>query len=193
MPEGPEVDTEKLHEMIHETFEHEGGAFLKMIAFSTAVLAALAAVASLEAGATANEALVLKAEATRHQAEASDQWAYYQAKGIKAAVQEASRNTWLAAGKTAPAELGQTAQRYGREQEDIMKEAHAREHERDEKSREADELLQRHHRFSMAVALFQIAIALGAVAALTRVRLIWLGSMATGLVAIVIFGQQFLR
>ncbi len=193
MPEAPEVETDKLHEMVHETLEREGGAFLKMIAFSTALLAALAAVASLEAGATANEALVLKADATRHQAEASDQWAYYQAKGIKAAVQEASRTAWLAAGKAAPAEFEQASQRYAREQADIMKEAQARERERDEKSREADQLLLRHHRYSMAVALFQIAIALGAVAALTRVRLIWFGSMATGAVAVVILAQQLIR
>jgi hypothetical protein len=38
-----------------------------------------------------NEALVLKTEAGRLQAEASDQWTYYQAKGVKASVQEASR------------------------------------------------------------------------------------------------------
>ena len=42
------------------------------------------------------------------------------------------------------------------------------ERERDEKSKEADQLLVRHHGFANAVALFQIAIALGAVAALTR-------------------------
>ena len=73
MPEEQEVDTEKLHEAIHEKLEHEGGQFLRRIALTTAVLAAFAAVASLEAGATVNEALVLKTEATRIQAEASDQ------------------------------------------------------------------------------------------------------------------------
>ncbi len=77
MPEEPEVETEKLHEAIHEAFEREGGGgFLRQIALTTAILAALASVASLRAGATVNEALVLKTEATRLQAEASDQWAY---------------------------------------------------------------------------------------------------------------------
>ncbi|PYQ21275.1 MAG: hypothetical protein DMF79_08555, partial [Acidobacteria bacterium] len=91
MPEEPEVDTEKLREAIHEEVEREGGGrFLRQIALTTAILAALASVASLRAGATVNEALVLKTEATRLQAEASDQWAYYQAKGVKAAIQEAS-------------------------------------------------------------------------------------------------------
>jgi len=193
MPEGPEVDTDKLHETIHDTLEREGGRFLKTIAFTTAVLAAFAAVGSLQAGSTINEALVLKADATRYQAEASDQWAYYQAKGIKAAVQEASRASWLAAGKAAPADFAQTVQRYAREQADIQKEAQALERERDEKSREAEHLLARHRGFANAVALFQIAIALGAVAALTRARLIWFGSMVTGAIAIAMFVGQVAR
>jgi len=65
MPEGPEVESEKLHEAIHEELEREGGMFLRGVALTTALLAALAAIASLRAGATVNEALVLKAEATR--------------------------------------------------------------------------------------------------------------------------------
>ncbi|HVP39923.1 MAG TPA: hypothetical protein VMS93_12145 [Candidatus Saccharimonadales bacterium] len=47
MPEGPEVETERLHEAIHEEIEREGGRFLKLIALTTAILAALAAVAAL--------------------------------------------------------------------------------------------------------------------------------------------------
>src|SRR5499427_2249112 len=130
MPEGPEVETDKLHEAIQEELEHEGGAFLKRIALTTALLAALAAIAALRAGATVNEALVLKTEAARLQAEASDQWAYYQAKGVKAAVQEASRTSWLAIAKEPPTDLEQTAQRYTREQDEIKKEAETKEHDR---------------------------------------------------------------
>ena len=58
MPEGPEIETDKLHEAIHEELEHEGGSFLKRIALTTAILAAFAAVAALKAGATVNEALL---------------------------------------------------------------------------------------------------------------------------------------
>src|SRR6267378_1673053 len=81
MPEGPEVDTESLQETIHEP---PTDSLLRNIALTTALLAAFGAVAALRAGGTVNEALVLKTEAGRLQAEASDQWAYYQAKGIKA-------------------------------------------------------------------------------------------------------------
>jgi hypothetical protein len=189
MPEGPEVETEKLHETIREELEHEGGSFLKRIALTTAILAAFAAIASLRAGATVNEALVLKTEATRLQAEASDQWAYYQAKGLKAAVQEASATSWLAIGKEPPAKYLDEQKRYKDEQAEIRKKAEEKEHQRDEKSKEADELIHHHHGFASAVALFQVSIALGAVAALTHNRLVWFGSMGVGLVGIVLFAK----
>lgn len=192
MPEGPEVDMDKLHETIHEEMEREGGRLLKGVALTTALLAALAAIASLRAGATVNEALVLKTEATRLQAEASDQWTYYQAKGIKAAIQEASRAAWVANGKEPPARLEEAAKRYAGEQKEIQKEARARELERDAKSTEADHLLHRHHGFANAVAIFQVAIALGAVAALTRNRLIWFGSLLLGVIGAGFFGVTLL-
>ena len=193
MPEGPEVETERLHEAIHEELEREGGAFLKRIALTTAILAALAAIASLYAGATVNEALVLKTEATRLQAEASDQWAYYQAKGIKAAVAEASATSWLAIGKPAPPEFAENQKRYKTEQKEIEEKAREKEHQRDEKSAEADHLLHRHHLFADTVALLQVSIALGAVAALTRSRLAWIASMAVGLGGIGLMAYTFLR
>src|SRR5438034_1169943 len=126
MPEGPEVETEKLHEAIHEELEKAGGSFLRLIALTTAVLAAFAAVASLEAGATVNEALVLKTEATRLQAQASDQWAYYQAKGIKLAIQEASAESWRAAGKPAPPSFAARVRQYAAEQAAVRAAAEAR-------------------------------------------------------------------
>jgi hypothetical protein len=186
MPEGPEIETEKLHEAIHEELEKEESSFLRTIALTTAVLAALAAVASLRAGATVNEALVLKTEATRLQAEASDQWAYYQAKGLKAAVQEATAASWAAAGKEPPAAIAEKAARYGEEQQEIATKAKELETRRDERSVEADHLLHAHHRFASAVAFLQVAIALGAVAALTRSKLVWLGSLGVGACGLVL-------
>ena len=178
MPEGPEVDTDKLHEAIQEELEHDGGTFLKRIALTTAILAACAAIASLRAGATVNEALVLKTESTRLQAEASDQWTFYQAKGIKAAVQDASATSWLAIGKEPPAKYAEEQKRYKDQQVEISVKAQEKEHARDEKSKEADHLLHEHHGFANAVALFQVSIALGAVAALTRNKLVWFGSVS---------------
>jgi hypothetical protein len=192
MPEAPEVETDKLREVVEEELGREGGRFLRQIALTTAVLAAVAAIAALEAGSTANEALILKTEATRLQAEASDQWTYYQAKGIKLAVAQAAEAPWQALGKRPPEDLLQRQQRYATEQEEIKTKAEALERERDARSREADHLLHQHHGFANAVALFQVAIALGALAALTRSRSVWFASLSLGGVGIVFFAVPFL-
>jgi hypothetical protein len=181
VPEEIEVETERIDEQIKEQLEREGGSLLKTIALTTALFAALAAVAALRAGGTVNEALLLKTEATRLQAEASDQWSAYQAKGIKSAIQQAAESSWIAQGKPPPTSFSDERQRYAREQADLERVARDKERERDERSLEADELLHRHHRFADSVALFQVAIALGAVAALARYRLIWFLSMLVGL------------
>jgi hypothetical protein len=181
MPEEIEVDTDKLRETIDHEIEESGGAkLLRLTALTTAMLAALAAVASLKAGATVNDAILLKTEATQLQAQASDQWAYYQAKGIKGAVASASVQAWRAAGKTPPPELSASIDKYTAQQDSITAAAHALEHERDAKTAEADRLLEHHHAFANAVALLQVAIALGAVAALTRSRWVLVGSWIAG-------------
>ncbi len=190
MPETPEVETDKLREAVQEELEREGGRFLRRIALTTAVLAAIAAIAALKAGSTANEALVLKTEAARLQAEASDQWAYYQAKGIKLAVAQATEAPWQAQGKRPPANLLEKEQRYAADQEESKAKAEGLERQRDERSREADHLLHQHHGFANAVALFQVAIALGALAALTRNNAIWVASLSLGAVGLGFFALQ---
>lgn len=193
MPEMPEVDTDKLREAIHEELEADEGGFVKRVALTTALLAAVAAIAALFAGSTVNEALVLKNEATRLQAEASDQWAYYQAKGIKSAVQDAIASSWTASGRAVPPPVVAAKQKYEREQQSIQEKARELERERDRKSSEADHLLHRHHSFAASVALFQVAIALGAVAALTRVRLMWLASIVVGVAGVAFFIAAYAR
>lgn len=187
MPEAPEIDTDKLREAIDEEASHSGGGLLRWISLSTALLAAVAAVASLRAGDTVNEALALKTDATRIQGQASDQWAYYQAKGIKGAVARAVAATWRAAAKPVPTDVEEAAARYEREQKDIQTGARELEKERDLKEHEATVLLARHHRYASAVAFFQVAIALGAVAALTRVRLVWYASLLLGATGVAFF------
>lgn len=191
MPESPEVETERLHEAIHEELEKEGSAFMKRIALTTAALAAVAAIASLKAGATANEALLLKTESAHFQTQASDQWAFFQAKGTRAAVKEGTRATLEALGKPVPARLAEEIKRYGEEQDEIKREALEKEKERDAKSAESDHLLHRHHHFANSVALLQVAIAMGALAALTRIRLVWWGSLALGLAGIGLLALAF--
>lgn len=193
MPEVPEIETEKLHDAIREELERSGGDLLRRIALTTACLAALAAIAALQAGASANEALALKAEASRLQAEATDQWSHYQAKSVKAAVQEGIRASWAAAGKAAPAGIDDTLRRYAEEERGIAAKAEEKERERITREHEADRLMREHHRYASAVAFFQVAIALGAIAALTRVGLAWIGSLLVGGAGIVAFSIGLLH
>jgi|SRR5579862_7457158 len=187
MPEGPEIEMDKLREGVDEEIERAGGSMLRWISLSTAIIAAIAAVAALRAGDTVNEALALKTDAAQLQGQASDQWAYYQAKGIKAAVAHAAAATWKAAGRAVPAETDAAATRYENEQAEIQAKARELEKERDAKGAEAAALLARHHLYANAVALFQVAIALGAVAALTHMRAVWYGSVLLGAVGLAFF------
>jgi hypothetical protein len=193
MPEEIEIDTDSLRDKIAEQHEKHGGSFLRWISLTTALLAALAAIASLKAGATVNEALVLKTDATRLQAQASDQWAYYQAKGIKGAIAQSAINTWQAAGKSAPPSLTAEIARYTAQQDSISRKAAELEQQRDEKSHEAEVLLSQHHLYAAAVALLQISIALGAIAALTLSRLVWFGSVGLGVVGAILLVIPFAR
>ncbi len=193
MPEEIEIDTDSLRERIEEPREKFGGSFLRWISLTTAVLAALAAIASLKAGSTVNEALVLKTDATRLQAQASDQWAYYQAKGIKGAVAQSEINAWEVSGKSAPPGLAKESARYVAQQDSISEKATELERQRDEKSREAEKLLSQHEIFAAAVALLQISIALGAIGALTSSRLVWYGSMGLGALAALLVVISLLR
>ena len=191
MPEEIEVDTDNLRESIDREIERQSGGLLRTIALTTALFAALAAIASLEAGGTVNEALALKTEATQLQAEASDQWSYYQAKGLKAAVADAQKNIWVALDKAPPSDLATNAQRYLDDQKTSREKAEALEHERDAKTAESEALMHRHHYFADAVALLQVAIALGAIAALTRRRAAWVGSAILGVIGCGLFGWAF--
>ena len=51
--------------------------------------------------------------------------------------------------------------------------------------------MHRHHYFADAVALLQVAIALGAIAALTRRRAAWVGSAILGVIGCGLFGFAF--
>ena len=104
---------------------------------------------------------------------------------------EAQKGVLASADKPVSPDTEKNIQRYKDEQAEAKNKAEELEHGRDEKGREAEHLIHQHHYFAYAVALLQVAIALGAVAALTRKRLAWLGSAALGLVGAGIFLWAF--
>jgi len=152
--EEQEVPTEGLSEQINERAEKEIAAEERKwsfyIAISTALIAVLAAISSLMAGHHSNEALI-------EQIKASDQWAFYQAKGIKSDIISLNGNNYF---------KDSMEKKYNVEQQDIKTEA--------EKHQNASEIhLQKHVLLSRSVTLFQIAIAISAISILSKKRLLW--------------------
>ena len=136
--------------------------------------------ASLQSGRCANEALLKQSRAT-------DQWAYYQSKGNKAATRTSELEI-LAELHVAPERLDsirQDIQRYGREQEEILAEAN---HLQAESRKD----LIKHEWFAVMVTLLQASIGLSAIGALLESRKIWFASMATGGVATIIFVARWI-
>src|ERR1017187_7160143 len=164
--EEAEVPLENLNEEIQHHAEHGGAPWISWVALSTAILAVLAAIAGLLSGSHANEAMM-------NQIEASDQWLYYQAKSIKASVLEAK--TTLAAEATEKDK--EKAAKYQEDQTKIKAEA-------EHKETEAKSNFHKHEVFARSVTMFQIAIAIAAISALTRKRRYWFVSLVFGLVGL---------
>ncbi len=173
MPEESEIGEVGVDKVGEEATEHarEHGhhtPWMRWLGLSTALFAVLAAIASLKAGHFANEALLHSAEATLKQAQASDQWAYFQAKGTKA-VTRASAADVLAAlhgPDDAIARARADAEKYKKEQDEVQVEAKALEDERTKLLEESADDLRRHQSFAYSVTALQVAIGLSAVAAL---------------------------
>ena len=173
--EEAEVPLEHLHEEIHHHAEHSGEKWISWVALSTAILAVLAAIAGLLSGSHANEAMM-------KQIESADQWAFYQAKGIKASILEAKMTL-----SGVPNEEDRVkAERYSEEQAEIQKEARAKE-------AEAKQNFHQHEVFARGVTFFQIAIAIAAISALTKRRRYWLVSMTIGAIGCIFLILGFVQ
>lgn len=160
--EEAEVPLEHLHEQVHESAKHSREIWISWVALSTAILAVLAAIASLLSGEHANEAML-------SQIEASNQWNYYQAKSIKAAILDAKT---AFTGGSDESDQSKRA-RYEKEQEQIKSEA-------EHKEVAAKSYFHKHEVFARGVTMFQIAIAIAAISALTRKRSFWVVSLVFG-------------
>lgn len=166
------------HAVEHEAHAEQGGghgpSLAQQVAIFTAILATLGAIVSYLGGHTQNEALYFKNEAVLKKAEASNQWAYYQAKGTKKNLAELAEG--LANDAERKAKYAADVKRYQGEQDEIRKKAEAFEKE----SRDADEKskhsLSPHEKLAMAMTYIQIAISLASICVLTRRR--WMLGLA---------------
>ncbi|HEV7620207.1 MAG TPA: DUF4337 domain-containing protein [Flavisolibacter sp.] len=166
-----EVPTEHLSEEINERAEEakKDKRWSFYVAISTALMAVFAAISSLMAGHHSNEALI-------EQIKASDQWNYYQAKGIKAEILSLNSK-----GVQDTVKL----KKYNKDQQDIR--TNAEDHEK-----QSEGHLQKHIILARSVTLFQIAIAISAISILTEKRPLWFFSIILTLVGLVFFVANFI-
>lgn len=147
--------------------------WMSRVAVTTAILATLASLATMFSTTHLNQAMI-------EEIKASDQWNFYQAKGIKLAVLESRMEMLPALGKPVADEDRARAARYEKEQGEISVEAKARQ------SAAADHR-RRQGLLSNGSTAFQVSIALAAVALLVKKNVFWVLSLAGGAVGVVFF------
>lgn len=190
---------EKLEEMHEHTHGHGGHAhnnngqqWTLYLSLSTAMIAVFAAIGSLQAGAYANHALLKKNESVLAQARASDEWAYYQSKSVKANLYAVQSELVASTNKELSQKWDAEAKRREEDQTEIQKKAKKFEKQVEESGKSAEHDLHVHHIFAMSVTIFQIAIALSAVSALTKRKFIWFVSLAASVGGLIFFIKGFL-
>jgi hypothetical protein len=171
-----EVPSPHEHEVEVAT-EKEGGGLSQRIALMTAVLATVGALISYQSGSAQNEAMFLKNQSILKQAEASDQWAFYQAKSVKGHLDEAT-----AALSSDPAVKAHFLAEKAKEDEgkaEVQMEAQKLQAESRKLGEESEAKLRPHERLALALSFIQIAIALAAITVLTRRNWLLWGSVAS--------------
>lgn len=153
------------HELERAAEHGSKDSFAGRIAAATAILATIGAIFSYMGGATQASAMLYKNNAAIKKTEASNQWNYYQAKSNKQNLSELAKA--LVAGQQKEFYAKET-ERYKQEKDVIKKDADKLEAEAVAWEKKSDEQMHEHHRWAQATTALQIAIALSAIALLSR-------------------------
>jgi hypothetical protein len=165
--------------------------WLNYLALTTVIFAVCATLSTLKGGGYSTRSVM-------SQAQASDQWAYYQAKSIKGYVYDLQRekfemdlkaNKGMSRALAADYEMRIAAykekiDRYEKEKEEIKKTAGDLEKRRDEAQLHSGA-------FGLAAMFLQIAILLSSIAALMKKKLFWFIGMGAGVFGLVYFFNGF--
>ena len=173
------------HEIEHATQGHaeQGGSHTNSIAMFTAIIATVGAIFSYMGGATQANAGLFKNNAAIKKTEASNQWNYYQAKSSK-------QNLSELAVELAPASKKEFYQdeikRYKSEKADIKKGAEKLESEAQVWDDKSENEMHLHHRWAQATTALQVAIAMAAIALMTRKKWLEVAMYCMGAVGVAI-------
>jgi hypothetical protein len=158
-----EPPTEHLHEHIQEGAEHGHTPWMMGVALSTAILAVLAAVASLLANHHSDEALL-------SQIQSNDAWNYYESKGIKSEILNSTNKILEQLGKGKILKDSLKIEANKKQQESIRNKAELLE-------KDSERHGKIHSIYARSVTLFQIAIAISAITILTKRKTLWFLSL----------------
>jgi len=188
------AEAEERHE---HAVGHGGGAeppararHARWVPLAAALLAVVAAIASMLSNKSATEALTLKNQAIFLRTEASDSYNFFEAKSIKEHVYEAvfDANPALASG--ARAKLSAIAAREKKEKAPILERARAQEEHAKAVNERSERFARAHEVMEGGVTLFEVAIAVVSISALTSSTfLIGFGAAAAaGGLAVLLYG-----
>jgi hypothetical protein len=166
--------------------------WLNYLALTTVILAVCATLSTFKGGSFSTRSVL-------SQAQAADQWAYFQAKGVKTYLYEIQKERLelelqeeavsspaaFAFHKEKIANYTERVARYNAEKTAIEKEAKRLEAIRDDAQKHAQV-------FGIAVIFLQIAILLSSVAALMKKKLVWYLGVFLGIVGLTYFANGFL-
>jgi hypothetical protein len=177
------------HDHAVEHAAHGGGhggsddSFASQVAVMTAILATVGSLFSYMGGATQANASLFKNNAAIKKTEASNQWNFYQSKSSKQNMAELAM-VLVAEDKKEPYHT--EVDRYKKEKADIKVAAEKLEAESTDWDKKSDDQLHLHHRWAQATTVLQIAIALAAIALLTRRKWLEWGMFGTAGIGVVI-------
>ena len=152
------------HEVEHAA-HHEPTGMAGQIAVVTAVIATIGALFAYEGGATQANAGLLKNDAAIKKTEASNQWNYYQSKSSKQNLSELALELVPEARKPF---YQDEIKRYKAEKAEIKAAAEKLEAEAKDFDEQSAAQMHQHHRWAQATTALQVAIAMAAIALLTK-------------------------
>jgi Na+/glutamate symporter len=164
------------HELEHAAQGH-GSSSTNKIAMFTAIIATVGAIFGYMGGATQANAGLYKNDAAIKKTEASNQWNYYQAKSSKQNLMELAIELAPAAKKD---HYDEQIKRYKSEKADIKLNAEKLEAQATQFDEMSEAELHQHHRWAQATTVLQVAIALAAIALLTRKTWVEYAMFGTG-------------
>ena len=172
--------------------EEKKDKWLNYLALTTVILAVCATLSTFKGGSYSTRSVLA-------QSQASDQWAFYQAKSIKTYLYELQKEKLELELKNSSMRLPASLQeeyekkiesyaikiaRYGDEKAKIEQDAKGLENQRDDARNHSQA-------FALAVIFLQIAILLSSIAALMKKQIVWIFGLLTGVFGIVCFINGF--